>query len=71
MPTVDEYMRTSVDSFAADPSIHTALYFIGPLISDKVVCSSEFHKLSMVVGIIGRILNDIASFEVICLLKAF
>ncbi|KAL9685678.1 hypothetical protein QQ045_023129 [Rhodiola kirilowii] len=63
LPTLDEYMINGFASFAADPIVHPATYFVGPLISKEAVNGAEFHNLSKTLGIIGRLLNDIASFE--------
>ncbi|CAM8891378.1 unnamed protein product [Rhodiola kirilowii] len=63
LPTLDEYLTNGFASFSVDTIVHPATYFVGPLISKEVVNGAEFHNLSKTLGIIGRLLNDIASFE--------
>ncbi|CAM8930460.1 unnamed protein product [Rhodiola kirilowii] len=63
LPTLDEYLTNGSASFSADLIVHPATYFVGPLISEEAVNGAEFCNLSKTLGIIGRLMNDIASFE--------
>ncbi|XP_059661878.1 ent-kaurene synthase, chloroplastic-like isoform X3 [Cornus florida] len=63
VPTMDEYMRNAYVSFALGPIVLPALYFIGPKLSNEVVCSSEIHNLFKLMSTCGRLLNDIQSFK--------
>ncbi|CAL5402490.1 unnamed protein product [Camellia sinensis] len=63
VPTRDAYMTNGFVSFALGPIVLPALYLVGPVLSEEVVCSSEYQNLYKVVSTFGRLLNDIHSFE--------
>ncbi|GMP64641.1 hypothetical protein CsSME_00025818 [Camellia sinensis var. sinensis] len=63
VPTRDAYMTNGFVSFALGPIVLPALYLVGPVLSEEVVCSSEYQNLYKVMSTFGRLLNDIHSFE--------
>nr|AKP96362.1 ent-kaurene synthase [Grindelia hirsutula] len=63
MPTINEYMENAYVSFALGPIVLPALYFIGPILSEETVQSSEYHYLFELMSTQGRLLNDIQSFK--------
>ena len=65
LPTMDEYMDNAFVSMALGPIVLPALYFVGPLLSEEVVCSSEYQLLFKLVSTCGRLHNDIHTFEVL------
>ncbi|KAL6984310.1 Ent-kaurene synthase TSP4, chloroplastic [Sarracenia purpurea var. burkii] len=62
-PTMDQYMTNGFVSFALGPIVLPALYFVGPILSEDIVFSSEYHHLFNLMSTCGRLLNDIHSFE--------
>ncbi|CAM8931103.1 unnamed protein product [Rhodiola kirilowii] len=63
LPTFDEYITIGHVTVAVLPIVHSAMYFVGPLISEEAVNSAEFQNLSKTLGVIARVLNDIGTFE--------
>ncbi|PSR92592.1 Ent-kaur-16-ene synthase [Actinidia chinensis var. chinensis] len=63
LPTMDEYMANAFVSMALGPIVLPALYFVGPLLSEEVVCSSEYQLLFKLMSTCGRLHNDIHTFE--------
>nr|ASJ80909.1 ent-kaurene synthase [Camellia sinensis] len=63
VPTRDAYMTNGFVSFALGPIVLPALYLVGPVLSEEVVCSSEYQNLYKVMSTFGHLLNDIHSFE--------
>ncbi|XAR60035.1 Ent-kaurene synthase [Bertholletia excelsa] len=63
VPTMDEYVTNGVVSSGLGPIVLPALYFVGPLLSEETVCSAEYQTLFKLLGICGRLLNDIHSSE--------
>lgn len=64
VPTLDEYMENAYTSIALGPIVFSAVYFVGPKLSEEVVRDPEFHNLYKLVSICGRLLNDIQGFKV-------
>ena len=65
VPTVEEYMKNGVVSFALGPIVLPALYFVGEKISESVVKDKEYNELFRIMSTCGRLLNDIQGFEVL------
>ncbi|CAL5405014.1 unnamed protein product [Camellia sinensis] len=63
VPTRDAYMTNGFVLFALGPIVLPALYLVGPVLSEEVVCSSEYQNLYKVMSTFGRLRNDIHSFE--------
>uniref|UniRef100_A0A0E0CM97 Uncharacterized protein n=1 Tax=Oryza meridionalis TaxID=40149 RepID=A0A0E0CM97_9ORYZ len=61
--TVEEYMSAAVDSFAVGPIITSAALFVGPELSEEVFRSKEYIHLMNLVNTIGRLLNDMQTYE--------
>uniref|UniRef100_A0A0D3F6N4 Terpene synthase metal-binding domain-containing protein n=1 Tax=Oryza barthii TaxID=65489 RepID=A0A0D3F6N4_9ORYZ len=61
--TVEEYMSVTVDSFALGPIITSAALFVGPELSEEVFRSKEYIHLMNLVNTIGRLLNDMQTYE--------
>lgn len=61
-------MSNGYTAVVTDPSVQSAAYFFGAIVSEEVVNSAEFHNLSKITRTIGRLLNDIVTTEVNCLL---
>ncbi|XP_038976928.1 ent-kaur-16-ene synthase, chloroplastic-like [Phoenix dactylifera] len=63
VPTMDEYMANGYISFALEPTIFPTLFFVGQEVSVDAIGGPEYHNLNKLVGIIGRLINDMQSFE--------
>uniref|UniRef100_I1P1I1 Uncharacterized protein n=2 Tax=Oryza glaberrima TaxID=4538 RepID=I1P1I1_ORYGL len=61
--TVEEYMSAAVDSFAIGPIITSAALFVGPELSEEVFRSEEYIHLMNLANTIGRLLNDMQTYE--------
>uniref|UniRef100_A0A0D9YTX9 Terpene synthase N-terminal domain-containing protein n=1 Tax=Oryza glumipatula TaxID=40148 RepID=A0A0D9YTX9_9ORYZ len=61
--TVEEYMLAAVDSFAVGPIITSAALFVGPELSEEVFRSEEYIHLMNLANTIGRLLNDMQTYE--------
>ncbi|EAZ23515.1 hypothetical protein OsJ_07211 [Oryza sativa Japonica Group] len=61
--TVEEYMSAAVDSFAVGPIITSAALFVGPELSEEVFRSEEYIHLMNLANTIGRLLNDMQTYE--------
>ncbi|XP_052141625.1 ent-pimara-8(14),15-diene synthase isoform X2 [Oryza glaberrima] len=61
--TVEEYMSAAVDSFALGPIITSAALFVGPELSEEVFRSKEYIHLMNLANTIGRLLNDMQTYE--------
>ncbi|EEE57229.1 hypothetical protein OsJ_07210 [Oryza sativa Japonica Group] len=61
--TVEEYMSAAVDSFALGPTITSAALFVGPELSEEVFRSKEYIHLMNLANTIGRLLNDMQTYE--------
>ncbi|KAJ8775395.1 hypothetical protein K2173_023160 [Erythroxylum novogranatense] len=61
VPTLEEYIETSIVSLALGPVILIRLFSIGPVVSEEVLASVEYHNLFRHVSLVGRLLNDLAS----------
>lgn len=64
VPTFDEYMNSGRISVGAGVTILPSLYFVGPKLSLEIIRSQEYHDLLRLVGICGRLLNDLHTVEV-------
>ncbi|KAK6911105.1 Terpene synthase, metal-binding domain, partial [Dillenia turbinata] len=63
VPTIDEYISTTIVSVALGPFILPAMYLVGPKLSEEVVQSSEYQELFKLLCICSRLLNDVQSDE--------
>ncbi|KAJ8775387.1 hypothetical protein K2173_023152 [Erythroxylum novogranatense] len=63
VPTLEEYIETSIVSFALGPVILVPLFSIGPVLSEEVLESVEYDNLFRHVSLVGRLLNDLASVK--------
>ncbi|KAH6777165.1 Terpenoid cyclases/Protein prenyltransferases superfamily protein [Perilla frutescens var. frutescens] len=63
IPTIDEYMSNAYVSFALGPIVLSALYLVGPKLSEEMVNHSEYHSLFKSMSTCGRLLNDIRGYE--------
>ncbi|RDY07071.1 hypothetical protein CR513_08858, partial [Mucuna pruriens] len=63
LPTIDDYMQNAYISFALDPIVLSALYFVGPKFSDEIAENHELDYLCKLISTCGRLLNDIQSFK--------
>ncbi|KAJ8775360.1 hypothetical protein K2173_023125 [Erythroxylum novogranatense] len=61
VPTLEEYIETSIVSLALGPVILVPLFSIGPVLSEEVLASVEYDNLFRNVSLVGRLLNDLAS----------
>jgi hypothetical protein len=64
VPTMDEYMTNGCISFGLGPIVLSALYFVGPKLSEEVVRAPEIYHLFELMSTCARLLNDIQSFKV-------
>jgi hypothetical protein len=64
VPTMDEYMTNGCISFGLGPQVLSALYFLGPKLSEEVVRGPETRHLFELMSTCGRLMNDIQSFKV-------
>lgn len=64
VPTLEEYMRNAVVSFALGPIVLPALYFVRQELLEHAVNDQEYDKLFWLMSTCGRLLNDIQGFEV-------
>ncbi|CAI0379010.1 unnamed protein product [Linum tenue] len=58
VPTMEEYMKNGLVSFALGPIVLSALYLVGPKLSEEMVSSPEYKNLYEGVSTCGRLLND-------------
>ncbi|KAF5185521.1 Terpene synthase, partial [Thalictrum thalictroides] len=63
VPTINEYNANAYISIAVGAIVLPSLYFVGPLLSDEVVRTREYHNLFRLMSTCGRNLNDIQGFE--------
>ncbi|KAL6206008.1 hypothetical protein ACLB2K_023259 [Fragaria x ananassa] len=56
--TMEEYMENAYVSFAMGPIVLSALYLVGPKLSEDAVRSSEYYHLFRLMSTIGRLFND-------------
>ncbi|XP_074588496.1 ent-kaur-16-ene synthase, chloroplastic-like [Curcuma longa] len=63
VPSLDEYMKNGVVSYALEPVILPTLYFLVPELPEAAVRDTECENLFRFVSICGRLLNDIQSFQ--------
>nr|CAB3488229.1 unnamed protein product [Digitaria exilis] len=63
-PTLEEYMRNAVVSFALGPIVLPALYFVRQELLEHAVKDQEYDELFRLMSTCGRLLNDIQGFEV-------
>ncbi|KAL4586184.1 hypothetical protein LXL04_010816 [Taraxacum kok-saghyz] len=63
LPSINEYMENGHVSVALGATVLPTLYFLGPNLSEKIVQSSEYHKLFKLMATHGRLVNDIRSFR--------
>nr|XP_043626449.1 ent-kaurene synthase 2, chloroplastic-like [Erigeron canadensis] len=63
LPTMNEYMKNAYVSVALGPVVLPTLYLIGPILSEEIVQSSEYHYLFELMSTQSRLLNDIQSFK--------
>uniref|UniRef100_A0A0D9VHC7 Uncharacterized protein n=1 Tax=Leersia perrieri TaxID=77586 RepID=A0A0D9VHC7_9ORYZ len=61
--SMEEYMAAAEESFALGPIVPVAAYFIGPHLSKEVVRSEEYGQLFKHMNIVGRLLNDVMTYE--------
>ncbi|TVU15792.1 hypothetical protein EJB05_39330, partial [Eragrostis curvula] len=66
VPTVEEYMKNAIVSFALGPIVLPALYFVGEKLCKNVVEDKECRELFKLMSTCGRLLNDIQGFERDC-----
>ncbi len=64
VPTMEEYMKNSIVTFALGPTILIALYFMGQNLWEDIVKNAEYDELFRLMNTCGRLQNDIQSFEV-------
>ncbi|KAF8649965.1 hypothetical protein HU200_064121 [Digitaria exilis] len=62
-PTLEEYMRNAVVSFALGPIVLPALYFVRQELLEHAVKDQEYDELFRLMSTCGRLLNDIQGFE--------
>jgi hypothetical protein len=65
VPTMEEYMKNGVVSFALGPIVLPTLYFVGQKVSGHVMKDQEHNELFRLMSTCGRLLNDIQGFEVL------
>ncbi|KEH34009.1 Ent-kaurene synthase [Medicago truncatula] len=63
IPTIDVYMENACETFGLEPLILTALYLLGPKLSDDVATNKELNYILKTTSICGRLLNDIQTFK--------
>ncbi|KAL6843891.1 hypothetical protein ACP4OV_026462 [Aristida adscensionis] len=63
VPTMEEYMANATLTFALGPIVLSALYFVGPKIPESVVGHPEYRELFRLMSMIGRLLNDVQTYE--------
>ncbi|KAL6651356.1 hypothetical protein ACP70R_010281 [Stipagrostis hirtigluma subsp. patula] len=63
VPTIEEYMKNAALTFALGPIVLPALYFVGTKIPESVVRHPEYNKLFRLMSTIGRLLNDVQTYE--------
>ncbi|KAL5207240.1 hypothetical protein ABZP36_031675 [Zizania latifolia] len=61
--TMEEYMLAAEDSFAVGPIVLSAAYLVGPELSEEVTRSEEYSQLLKHMNIVGRLLNDVQTYE--------
>nr|AAQ72563.1 ent-kaurene synthase like-4 [Oryza sativa Japonica Group] len=66
VPTMEEYMKNSIVTFALGPTILIALYFMGQNLWEDIVKNAEYDELFRLMNTCGRLQNDIQSFEREC-----
>ncbi|TVT97615.1 hypothetical protein EJB05_57132, partial [Eragrostis curvula] len=63
VPTLEEYMKNAIVSFALGPIVLPTLYFVGEKVFKNVVEHKECRELFKLMSTCGRLLNDIQGFE--------
>ncbi|XP_042386086.1 ent-kaur-16-ene synthase, chloroplastic-like [Zingiber officinale] len=66
VPSLDEYMKNGFVSFALEPVILPALYFLVPELPEGAFRNTEYENLFRLVSICGRLLNDVQGFQREC-----
>uniref|UniRef100_A0A0D9X6J6 Uncharacterized protein n=1 Tax=Leersia perrieri TaxID=77586 RepID=A0A0D9X6J6_9ORYZ len=61
--TMEEYMLTAEDSFVLGPIVCPVAYLVGPKLSEEVVRSEEYMQMQKNMSIVGRLLNDVMTYE--------
>nr|ADB55708.1 (-)-ent-kaurene synthase [Picea glauca] len=59
IPSMHEYMENAEPSIALEPIVLSSLYFVGPKLSEEIICHPEYYNLMHLLNICGRLLNDI------------
>lgn len=59
IPSMHEYMANAEPSFALEPIVLSSVYFIGPKLSEEIICHPEYYNLMHLLNVCGRLLNDI------------
>lgn len=59
IPSMHEYMENAEPSIALEPIVLSSLYFVGPKLSEEIICHPEYYNLIHLLNVCGRLLNDI------------
>lgn len=59
IPSMHEYMENAEPSIALEPIVLSSLYFVGPRLSEEIICHPEYYNLIHLLNVCGRLLNDI------------
>lgn len=65
IPSLQEYMENGRLTIALEPIIFTSLFFVGPKLSEQMICHHEYKRLIKLVNTCGCLLNDIQSYKVL------
>ena len=62
--SIDEYLRVTMVSVAAQTTVIPSLYLVGPIISEEMIHHSDYKKIVELLMISTRLLNDLQSYQV-------
>uniref|UniRef100_J3KUM1 Terpene synthase metal-binding domain-containing protein n=1 Tax=Oryza brachyantha TaxID=4533 RepID=J3KUM1_ORYBR len=60
--TIEEYLSVAEYSFGLGPIVPLSLYLLGHELPEDVVRSGEYARLLRLASIVGRLLNDVATY---------
>jgi hypothetical protein len=62
-PSMDEYMKVALPSFALGPIVPVSSYLVGPELPEEVIRCPEYGELFHHMSVCGRLVNDLRSYE--------